>query len=38
LFLAGYLTARAAGWWANGISDLEYMQRIPEAAHYEHPR
>lgn len=38
LFVAGYTASRAAGLWFNGIADTEYLRRIPEAAHYDHPR
>ena len=39
LFLAGYLGARALGWWNNGISDQEYVQHIRYGAieAYAHP-
>jgi ferredoxin len=38
IFLAGYIAARAAGIWENGIDDVEYMGRILEADSYDHPR
>ena len=38
LFLAGYAAARATGLWHNQIPATEYLRRIPEAAHYDHPR
>ncbi len=39
LFFAGYLGARAAGLWHNGISDAEYVQRLRYDAVelYTHP-
>ncbi len=39
LFFAGYLGARAAGLWRNGISDAEYVQRLRYDAVelYQHP-
>jgi len=39
IFLAGYLGARTTGTWANGISDEEYVERIPEirSPEYGHP-
>jgi polyferredoxin len=39
LFLAGYAGARAAGAWENGMSDVEYVQRIRDirSAAYGHP-
>lgn len=39
LFFAGYLGARAAGAWHNGISDAEYVQRVGHDAVelYAHP-
>ncbi len=38
LFVGSYAASRAAGLWFNGIADTEYLRRIPEAAHYDHPR
>ncbi len=39
LFLTGYVGARAAGAWQNGMSDAEYVQRIHDvrSAAYGHP-
>jgi polyferredoxin len=39
LFLTGYVGARAAGVWQNGMSDVEYVQRIRDirSAEYGHP-
>ncbi len=39
LFLTGYVGARAAGVWQNGMSDVEYVQRIQDirSTRYGHP-
>jgi polyferredoxin len=39
IFLAGYLGARSAGAWSNGISDQEYVERVQEidSPAYGHP-
>ena len=39
LFLAGYVGARTAGVWANGIDDQEYVERLQEldSPLYGHP-
>lgn len=39
LFFAGYLGARAAGWWQSGMSDAEYIRHIQEidSPAYGHP-
>jgi hypothetical protein len=39
LFLAGYVGARAAGTWHNGIAEQEYVQRLSQEAVelYAHP-
>ena len=38
IFLAGYVAARTAGIWENGIDDAEYIGRVLEADTYDHPR
>lgn len=38
LFFSGYAVARVGGAWQNRVGDLEYIQRIPEAKIYDHPR
>jgi ferredoxin len=38
LFLGGYAAARAGGYWENRVHDLIYMQHIPHAEEYGHPR
>jgi ferredoxin len=39
IFFAGYLGARTGGVWSNGISDQEYLERVPEihSPAYGHP-
>ncbi len=38
LFLGGYSAARMGGYWENRVHDLIYMQHIPHAEEYGHPR
>jgi ABC-type transporter Mla maintaining outer membrane lipid asymmetry permease subunit MlaE len=39
VFMVGYLGARSAGLWRNGISDQEYIQRVQQIHDpgYGHP-